>query len=345
MTDYYFDFDRPFIIAEAGINHNGDLDIAKKMVDAAKTAGADAIKFQTFKAEEFINDKTLTYTYKSQGKTITESMLDMFKRYEISKEQWGEIKNYCEKNNIMFFSTPQNKSDLNLLLELGVDIIKVGSDDFVNLPLLQYYASKQLPLILSCGMAYEHEIDTVIENIYGINNNLCVLLCTSEYPTPYEDVNVSRITTLKNKYPYITFGFSDHTQGDIAAVMAVSLGAKVFEKHFTLDNDMPGPDHWFSENPDSLKLWIDSIRQAYECLGNGIVNPSSKELEMRDIAQRSIFSSKSIKMGEYLSDDNLELKRPGTGMNGLSWDKVIGCIATHDIDENSLINEGDFIKG
>lgn len=345
MTDYYFGFDMPFIIAEAGINHNGDLDIAKKMVDAANKAGADAIKFQTFKAEEFINDKTLTYTYKSQGETITESMIDMFKRYEFTKNQWIELKHYCEKNNIMFFSTPQNKSDLDFLLEIGVDIIKVGSDDFVNLPLLQDYASKNLPLILSCGMAYEHEIECVIDNIYSINSDLCILLCTSEYPTPYDDVNVSRLTSLKKKYPHLTFGFSDHTQGNIAAVMAVSLGAKVFEKHFTLDNDMPGPDHWFSENPDSLKLWIDSIRQAYECLGNGIISPSKNELEMREIAHRSIFSSKRINKGEYLTDANLELKRPGTGMNGLSWEKVVGSIATHDIEENSLINEGDFIKG
>ena len=260
----------PFIIAEAGINHNGDMEIAKKMVDTAKAADCDAIKFQTFYAKEFVTDRSTLYTYKSQGKEITEPIIDMFERTEFSKFQWRELKDYCDEVGIIFLSSPGNYTDSELLVSLGVQALKVGSDDFVNLPLIKKYAEFNIPLLLSCGMAKEEEIEDTL-NVAGLNDGkeLCLLLCTSQYPTPPEDVNVSRLRTLSKKYPSLCLGFSDHTKGITAAVMALSYGACVFEKHFTLDHNLPGPDHWFSEDYDGLKKWTEAIREAFIMKGKG----------------------------------------------------------------------------
>ncbi|MEM4360382.1 MAG: N-acetylneuraminate synthase family protein, partial [Candidatus Bilamarchaeaceae archaeon] len=211
----------PFIIAEAGINHNGDLEIAIEMIKSAKRAGAHAIKFQTFKAEEFIADPNLMYTYKSQGKTVTEPMIEMFKRYEFSREQWFKIKEKCDEVGIIFLSTPQNISDLELLLEIGVPAIKVGSDDLTNLALLEKYSKTNLPLIISCGMATISEVCEALETIGTFDGYPTILLiCTSEYPTPPEDANLLRISTAKNLFPDLIVGFSDHTRGCIASCVA-----------------------------------------------------------------------------------------------------------------------------
>lgn len=304
-----------FIIAEAGINHNGDINIAKKMIDAAKDTGVDAIKFQTFKAEEFISDKNETYTYKSQGKEITESMYEMFKRYEFTKEQWIEIAKYCKENGMIFFSTPQNPSDLDFLMSImDIPVIKVGADDLTNIELMSYYASKGKPIIISGGMAYISEIEDAVEAIRKEgNNNLIILHCVSSYPAEAEEVNLRKMNTIKQAFEVIT-GFSDHTIGTVALVGAVALGAKVVEKHFTLDKNMPGPDHWFSSDVEEIRKLVCDIRYIEKALGSSKVSPTEKEMEMRKIARRSIVAKKDLMIGDTINKDNIEYKRPGNGL-------------------------------
>lgn len=333
----------PFIIAEAGVNHNGELEKAFEMIKVAKSVGADAMKFQTFKAEEFVNDPTLTYSYQSQGKEVTESMLGMFKRYEFSKDEWFLIKQKCDAEGILFLSTPQNFSDLNLLLEIGMPAVKIGSDDFTNLPLLKSYARTKLPLLLSCGMADLAEVYQALE-IVGAHDGypVVLLLCTSQYPTPPNDVNLRKLQTLSNSFPMVTLGFSDHTQGSLAASIAVGLGAVVFEKHFTLSHDLPGPDHWFSEDPHSLQKWVTDIRTAYTMLGNTCIRPTAKESEMRVLARRSVVALNDIKKGEVFTAHNLGLRRPGTGLSPGMFEIIVGKKATGDIKDGQLLKWGDF---
>jgi sialic acid synthase SpsE len=305
----------PFLIAEAGLNHNGDLEKALEMVAVAKRAGADCVKFQTFRAAEFVGDPAQTFTYKSQGREVTESMLAMFQRYELPESAWPLIKSRCEAEGILFMSTPQNRTDLDLLLKVGVPAVKVGSDDFTNLPLLASYASTGLPLIVSCGMSNLAEADQALEIIGSLDGYPTVLLvCTSQYPAPPPDVNIRRVATLRAAYPSIPIGFSDHTRGPLAAAMAVALGAAVFEKHFTLDHDLPGPDHWFSEHPAGLSEWVAAVRDAYRMLGTGLVRPSSQELANKKEFQRVIVAGKDIACGEPFSSGNLAMRRmPGGG--------------------------------
>ncbi len=337
-------YGRPFIIAEVGINHNGDLKKALKMIEVAKAAGADCVKFQTFKAKELVTDERLAYTYTSQGKKVTESMLKMFERYEFSEEQWKVIRKKCTKEKIMFLSTPQNETDLIFLKKLGIPAIKIGSDDFTNLPLLKKYASHKLPLILSCGMADQTEVkDSLAAAGSSARTPLVLLLCTSQYPTPLQDANILKLDTLRKCFPDLVLGFSDHTQGVIAATLAVGLGAVVFEKHFTLDNDLPGPDHWFSENPKTLEHWITSIRAAHIALGSCIIKPTKAEEKMRLLARRSLATLKAIAKGERFTPGNTGLKRPGTGLPPKYFNDIIGRKATRDLCADRLIKKGDYL--
>jgi len=332
----------PYCIAEVGINHNGDVALAKRMVRAAKLAGADAVKFQTFKAEEFCGDPNQTFTYQSQGRTITESMLVMFQRYEFPTEVWREIKSYCNEVGITFFSTPQNRSDLDLLMTVGVPAIKIGSDDFTNLPLLRSYAETGVPLILSCGMSDLGEVHQAIEAAGWFDGYpVALLLCTSQYPTPREDVNIAKLTTLQQAFPGLLTGFSDHTQGPLAAALAVASGARIFEKHFTLDHDSAGPDHWFSEEPDGLAEWIATIHNASILMGSPFVRPTKAELEMRKLARRSIVALQEISNGDELNSENVGLRRPGGGLPPDMIGKIIGKMATRDIRKGELIGLGD----
>jgi len=333
----------PFIIAEAGINHNGELEKAYGMIKVAKEAGADAIKFQTFKAEEFVGDPDLTYTYKSQGKEVTESMLVMFKRYEFTSDQWFLIKKRCDEENILFLSTPQNQSDLDLLMEIGIPAIKVGSDDFTNLPLLKSYSQTKLPMLLSCGMADLAEIYQALETIGSLDGYPTVLLlCTSQYPTPPEDVNLLKLKTLANAFPMIVLGFSDHTQGPLASSLALALGARVFEKHFTLDHNLPGPDHWFSEDPANLREWVQAIKDAHVMLGDALVRPTLKEKEMRILARRSVTAISEISKGETFDTNNIGLKRPGNGLPPKFFEHLLGLKASRNIRQGESIKWGDF---
>jgi len=331
-------YGEPFIVAEAGINHNGELVKAFEMIDVAKQSGVDAVKFQTFKAEEFCGDKKQTFTYKSQGKKITESMFEMFKRYEFSRDEWFQIKQKCDDENILFLSTPQNRSDLDLLLELGLPVIKVGSDDFTNLPLLEDYATTKLPMIVSCGMSNLAEVYQALDIIGTFEGYPTILLlCTSQYPTPPEDVNILKLKTLSNAFPDLVLGFSDHTQGSLASSLAVGFGAVFFEKHFTLDNNLAGPDHWFSENPESLKEWVESIHKSYQMMGNALVRPTPRELEMQKLARRSIVILKDIKKGEKLTEGNIGLRRAGNGLAPIFIKDMLGNNASQDLRQGELL--------
>ena len=292
----------PFIVAEAGINHNGEIDKGFKMIEIAKKAEVDAIKFQTFKAEEFVG-KDLKYTYRSQGKEVTESMLDLHKRCEFSREEWFKIKKKCDEEKILFLSTAQNRSDLDLLLELGIPAIKVGSDDFTNIPLLKNYVTTGLPLILSCGMANLGEIYETLNAVGSLDGYPTILLlATTQYPTPAEDANLLKLRTLASAFPMIPLGFSDHTRGSLASSLAVALGAYMFEKHFTLNRNLPGPDHWFAEDPTSLHDWANTIRLSVEMMGNSIVRPTeTEEHRMKNLARRSIVALRDISKGEILN--------------------------------------------
>ena len=332
----------PYCIAEVGLNHNGDLQLAKKMIDVAKEVGADAVKFQTFKAEEFCGDVEQLFTYKSQGQSVTESMLAMFKRYEFPEHYWQEIKNYCNAVGIEFFSTPQNRSDLDLLMKVGVPAVKVGSDDFTNLPLLRSYAETNLPLILSCGMSDLAEVHQALEAVGWFDGYpVSLLLCTSQYPTPPQDVNIVKIKTLQNAFPGLIVGFSDHTTGAQAAALAVACGAKIFEKHFTLSHDLPGPDHWFSEDPKGLAGWIQGIKTAHVLMGSPFIRPTESERDMRLIARRSVVALTDIKQGQTLNKDNTGLRRPGSGLSPEMLNQVLGMRSTRDIGKGDRLRIGD----
>lgn len=335
----------PFIIAEAGINHNGNIELAKKMILTAKEAGADAVKFQTFETEEFIQDKSEMYTYQSQGREVTESQYEMFKRTEFSETEWKKIKNFCDEHEITFLSTPASVKGAEFLISLGVDAIKISSDDFVNIPLIRKYEKYNLPIIASCGMADEKEIRLTLNTLRANEGHpVCLMLCTSEYPTPFCDVNARRLTTMSEKFPDVILGLSDHSQGSTSAIVAAALSASVFEKHFTLNHNLPGPDHWFSAEPVELKEWVNGIRDAHIILGKPELVPTEIEKSQQITMRRSITAKFEIKKGEQFSDKNLMLLRPGTGIGAEQWDSVIGKNAKNDICKNSQLRWEDVDK-
>jgi sialic acid synthase SpsE len=331
-----------FIIAEIGVNHNGDINLAKEMVKSAKVCGVNAVKFQTFKAQDFVADKSLTYTYKSQGKEITESQIDMFTRYEFTQYEWKEIFKYCDDLGIVSFTTPQNRTDLDFVMNIKkLEFIKVGSDDLTNLPLLKYYASKNIPMIVSTGMSYEDEIQKAISVIRNSGcEDLTVLHCVSSYPTSIKDVNMKKMLNIKNKFD-VKIGFSDHTTDYFSSVVAVSMGAVVIEKHFTIDKDLPGPDHWFSSDVNDMKLLVDNIRKVEFILGDSKLVPTEDEINTRKICRRSIVAKDNLTSGTILTSENLDFKRPGEGLSPSELEKLIGKKITSDIKSNQIIKMED----
>jgi len=304
-----------FIIAEAGINHNGDVNIAKNMIRAAKECGADAIKFQTFSTEEFIADENLEHTYISQGKEITEPQIEMFKRVELSEEDTKSLSQFASQIGIMFLSTPSNQAAVDLLCRIGVPAIKVGSDDLTNYPLLEYMAQKKKPIILSTGMATLGEVEKAISIIKESGNEEVILLhCVSSYPASAEEVNLKAIETLQLAFG-VPVGFSDHTEGIEIPLAAVARGACLIEKHFTLDKNLPGPDHRFSADPSQLSALVAGIRKVEQALGSPEKRPSNKEREMITLSRRSIVADVDIPAGGIIKRDMLHLKRPGTGLS------------------------------
>ena len=272
-------------------------------------------------------------------------MFEMFKRCEFSKTEWIKIKQKCDESEILFLSTPENRSDLDLLLELGIPAIKVGSDDFTNIPLLKDYSTTGLPLIISCGMANLKRNSTNIEGNWIIgklpHNFDAYNVRISNY-SPM-NVNLLKLKTLSKSFPNIPMGYSDHTQGILASSLAVAFGAKVFEKHFTLDKNLPGPDHWFSEDPEGLKNWVDSIRTATTMLGSEEVKPTEKEEKTKILARRSVVALRDIKHGESFNQNNIGLRRPGNGLPAVMIEEIFGKKSTKKISKGDLLEIGDFV--
>jgi len=331
-----------FIIAEVGVNHNGDIEIAKQMIDEAKKAGADCVKFQTFKGEEFVSDPKQTYTYKSQGEEVTESMLEMFKRYEFNKDEWIELIDYCKKREIVFSSTAQNISDLDFLLSItDLPFIKIGSDDLTNLEQMKNYASREIPIILSAGMAYASEIEDAVRTIRSTGNEqITVLHCVSSYPTEAKEVNLKKINSIQNAFN-VKVGFSDHTIGSAAAVGSVCFGVTVIEKHFTLANDMSGPDHWFSINPTELKQYIDDIRFIEQAIGSAELKPTENELKVKEIARRKIVARVDIKQGDKITKEHIDYMRiddtKHRGIEPKNFIFIENRVANRDIKQSETI--------
>jgi N,N'-diacetyllegionaminate synthase len=325
-----------YVIAEIGANHNGDLALAKKLIAEAKRCGCDCAKFQTFTPDEFCADPDQPFTYKSQGKTVTESMRDMFRRFEFSQDQWAEIVEECRKNDIQFFTTIQDPINLEQLLPLGLPAIKIGSDDFDHLVNLKRYAETGLPLVLSKGMADLGEVDRVVRFLRQYTDQLIVLHCVSLYPAEPRFLNIRQIATLQELYPDVVWGFSDHSQGPLASTLAVAIGAKVIEKHFTLSHDMPGPDHWFSMDVDEMARMVRDIRFAESAMGNGEINPSPEELETKKIMRRRLVARTDLASGTVLSEQTVAFKRSSRGSFVSHWSLIEG----HKLAKPRKKNEG-----
>lgn len=337
-----------FIVAELGINHNGSIQAAKKMILAAKKAGADAVKLQSFITKDFVGDKNLMFTYKSNGKKVTESQYQMFKRYELNYRVQKELFAFAKKIDIILFSTPQD-SDFKMVdflcsQEINMPAIKVGSDDLTNLPMLKYYAKKNKPIIISTGMATFEEINDAVNTIKKQGNrNLVILKCTSLYPTPTNLANLAQIKTLQNKFKYI-IGYSDHTAGFSAAVVAVVLGAKVIEKHFTLNKNSQGPDHWFSADVCEFTELVKKVREAESLIGNKDFILSQQEMKMKKDCRRSIIVIDNIKKGDKISHENIDVKRPGTGLPPKFLLKFLNKKAIKDYPIGYIFNMNDLKK-
>ncbi len=327
-----------FIIAEVGVNHNGDPELAKRMIDAVAEAGVDCVKFQTFSAEEFCNSPEDTYTYKSQGTLVTESMQGMFKRLELSRDKLGGIFEYARKKGLIPLSTPADKQAVDLLVDLQVEAFKVGSDDLVYTPFIEYIAFKKKPIIISSGMANAADIDRAIDVLVGAGNEEIIILhCTSLYPTPEREVNLRRIVTLESMYAY-PVGFSDHSEGITAALGAVALGACLIEKHFTLDKNSSGPDHWFSADFVELSALVREVRRLEKNMGSGRIWPSVEERDMANLARRSIVAARDIPAGSQIQEADLAYRRPGTGLLPFDRTKVLGKAPRRTLSRGTLIN-------
>lgn len=330
-----------FLIAEISQNHNADVSLAKKLIDAAKEAGCSAAKFQTFTAEIMCADRSKMFTYQSQGKTITESEFDLLKRYEFSPDQWQQIIEHCRNVDIPFMTTVQDPPNLELMLGLGIDAIKIGSDDFDHLPNLQIYAETELPLVMSKGMASLGEVDRVIQFLRQRTDKVAIMHCVSLYPTAAKDCNLRQIQTLSSLYPDIIWGFSDHSQGPLAATLAVTMGAKIIEKHFTLDHEMAGPDHWFSMDVTEMSQMVKDIRFAEEAFGDGDVTPAEAEIAERAIRRRRVVAKKDLAAGESLNLDTVTFKRADVGLFVSEWDLINGFRVSKPVLQNQGIQFSD----
>ena len=321
-----------FIIAEAGDNHNGDYDTALKLVDKAVEAGADCVKFQTFVTERVISklaEKASTGTGESQ--------YEMVKKLELSFEQFRQIKKYCEQKKIMFLSTPFDLESIDFLQEIDIPFWKIPSGEITNLPYLEKIAHTGKDIIMSTGMCTMEEIQKAIDILKKNGAGKITLLhCNTEYPTPYEDVNLRAMKTMAETFG-VEVGYSDHTKGIEVPIAAAAMGAVVIEKHFTLDKNMPGPDHKASLEPYELKQMVQSIRNIEKALGSSEKKPSASEIKNIDIARKSIVAKKTIKKGEELTEDNLDIKRPGNGISPMCWYDLLGTKAVKDFSEDELI--------
>ena len=330
---------KTLIIAEAGVNHNGDLEIAKELIHQAAIAGADLVKFQTFTAAKLLTLEAPKADYQQDPNALTTSNYEMLESLELSKNDHLELIQECKKHGIEFFSTAFDEASLSFLLELGMSKIKIPSGEITNKPLLEFIAQFDVPVIMSTGMADLNEIQRAIEVLCNnklTRENITILHCTSQYPASFENINLRAITSMKKKFN-LNIGYSDHTLGAEASIAAVSLGATIIEKHITLDSNMPGPDHKASMEPKDFQDMVSAIRNIERGLGNGIKAPTSEELEMRTVARKSLVANKKIEKGEIFTQENLTVKRPGNGVSPMSINEVIGTKAVYSFEENDLI--------
>ena len=328
------------IIAEAGVNHNGSIDTAKKMIDVASTTGADLVKFQTFKAELLVTQSAGKAEYQKNLTDVKESQFEMIKKLELDRSAHMELVDYCKSKNIQFLSTAFDHDSIDLLAELNIPIYKIPSGEITNLPYLRHIGGMGKPVIMSTGMASLEETRIAMNVLLatGIEkDNLTILHCNTEYPTPMKDVNLQAMITIRNELG-VKVGYSDHTLGIEIPVAAVALGASIIEKHFTLDRTLHGPDHAASLEPDELRAMVTAIRNIEQAMGDGVKTPSESEMKNIFISRKSIVAKRAIKKKERFSEDNLTVKRPGTGISPMEWDKIIGKKSDADFNTDDLIH-------
>ena len=316
-----------FIIAEAGVNHNGDWETARKLVDAAVEAGADAVKFQTFKAEKLVCKNAEKADYQKETTDQEESQFEMLKKLELTEDMHNQLLTYCKEKEILFLSTPFDVDSVDYLIGLGMDIMKVPSGEITNYPYLRKVAQTGKKVILSSGMSDLEEVKAAVAVLKEFGcRDVALLHCNTEYPTPYSDVNLNAMITLRNELG-IDVGYSDHTPGIEIPIAAAAMGARIIEKHFTLDKTMEGPDHKASLEPQELKAMVAAIRNVEAALGSGVKEPSFSERKNMAIARKSIVAKCNIEKGQVFTEDNLTTKRPGTGISPMNWNEIIGTTA------------------
>lgn len=324
-----------YIIAEAGVNHNGDVEIAKQLCLAAKSAGADAVKFQTWITDNIITKNVKQADYQAENTGKDESQYDMLKKLELTFDQFREIKSYCEEIGIQFASTADDEESLDFLVDLGIPFIKVGSGDVGNISYLRYIGSKKRPVILSTGMSTLADVEVSLKALReGGATDIKLLHCTTNYPCPFDSVNLKAMDTLHNAFG-LEVGYSDHTVGIEVPVSAVARGATIIEKHFTLDCNMEGPDHLASTEPEEFKKMVDSIRNIEKALGTGIKEPTAAEKDISKVVLKRIVAKRAIKVGDIITDDSICVKRNETGLPASAWDIIVGTKArkSFNVDE------------
>lgn len=325
------------IIAEAGVNHNGSFELAKKMVDAAKEAGVDYVKFQTFNPKKLVSKYAEKADYQKETTGSDETQLQMLQKLTLPEDNFLSLRDYCREVGIGFISTPFDLDSIAFLETFNMDFWKVPSGEVTNLPYLEAIARTKRKVVMSTGMCDMNEIQDAIEVLEkNGTTDITLLHCNTQYPTPYEHVNLSAMNSIKDAL-YKEVGYSDHTQGIEVPIAAVAMGATVIEKHFTLDKNMEGPDHKASLDPTELKQMVSAIRNIEKAIGNGLKEPSSSEMANKGVARKSIVASRCIKQGEVFSEKNLTTKRPGTGISPMKWYEVIGKVASRDFSEDEII--------
>jgi len=332
--------DKVFIIAEAGVNHNGTLDLAKQLIDVAVDADADAVKFQTFKAENLVSKNAEKADYQKEATDASESQFDMIKKLELDVETHKELIAYCQEKDIMFLSTPFDHDSINLLSDLGLKIFKIPSGEITNLPYLRHIGSLGKQVILSTGMSNLQEVEdalNILINAGTLKEDITVLHANTMYPTPMGDVNLNAMLTIQKEFD-VAVGYSDHTLGIEVDIAAVAMGASCIEKHFTLDKTMEGPDHKASLEPEELKAMVSSIRNIEKALGSSEKKPSPSESTNIDIVRKSIVASKNIQKGVLLTEKNITTKRPGNGISPMKWDEVLGSKSIKDYRVDEMID-------
>ncbi len=330
-----------YVVAEIGINHNGDIKLARKSIDAAAATGANAVKFQSYETDDFIRDGSLTYSYESEGRRVTESQRAMFQRCELEPVDISSLKSHCDKANIDFHATPTSTNGVKRLVEMGVGVLKNGSDFLTHPDVITAMGRSRLPTVLSTGMATLAEVESAVNTFRKTGNDKIILLhCTSSYPTPFEEVHLNRMVTLRKAFN-CPIGFSDHSVGSTAAIGAVALGACWIEKHFTIDKSLPGPDHRFSMSPMEFEHMVKRLREIEACMGSAVIAPSAAENDARVQFRISCAAAKPMKKGQTLAESDIVFLRPATGLAPENKDRLIGRKIVRDLRAGENIGMND----